>query len=181
MKKLHETLELTTVNEVLALVLALGHTKFVAGPLAIVPAATGNLLLELYTYLVLAQGKMSRLIGWGEVFFLQNNQSYAEPLFKMRASLQHLLYSSLGFASVLFVSPRPGDTTPQRECWIFHATAASGSFTGQCGGFGACHCTGSHPDLWNARTLEVSHEPISIAAQVATVTVQGIPPMDHVL
>ena len=86
--------------------------------------------------------------------------------------------------SVLFVSVDQAqalhipETTPQRECCIFHATAASESFAGRCGGFGACHYTGSHPDLWTARTLEVSHEPISIAAQVATVALQGIPPMD---
>ena len=65
-KKLNETLELMTVNEVLALSLALGPTNFVASPLAIVVdlAAAGN-LLEFYMYLVLNQGKMRGLIGLG--------------------------------------------------------------------------------------------------------------------
>ena len=77
-----------TVNELLALALALGPTTFVAGPLAImiVLVAAGNLLLEIYTYLVLAQVKLSGLVGLGEVLFLQINQDYTEPLLKLRAS-----------------------------------------------------------------------------------------------
>ena len=46
---------------------------------------------------------MSELIGPGEVLFLQKNQNYTEHLFTMRASLQHWLFSSLVFASGLFV------------------------------------------------------------------------------
>ena len=58
-KKLAETLESMTINEVLALVLAIGPTKIVAGPLGIVDdlVAAGNLII-FYTYLVPAQGKM---------------------------------------------------------------------------------------------------------------------------
>ena len=89
-EKLTETLELMNVSEVLALALASGPTKFVAGLLAIivdlVPAGDS---LEFYTYLVLAQGKMNGLIGLGEVLFMQNKQNYTEPLLKLRASLQH--------------------------------------------------------------------------------------------
>ena len=60
-------------------------------------------LLKFYTSLVLAQGKMSGLVGLAEVLFLQKNQNYTELLFKLRASLQLWLYSSLVFASDLFV------------------------------------------------------------------------------
>ena len=59
LKKLTDLLQRTTVNEVLALALALGPTKFVAGPLAIlVDLTTTGGILEFYTYLVLAQGKL---------------------------------------------------------------------------------------------------------------------------
>ena len=63
-----ETLEVMTINEVVALALALGPTKLVVGPLAIVVVlvAAGN-LLEFHTYLVLPQGKMNELVGLGEV------------------------------------------------------------------------------------------------------------------
>ena len=36
--------------------------------------------------MVLAQGKLNGLVCLGEVLFLQNNQKYTEPLFKLRAS-----------------------------------------------------------------------------------------------
>ena len=83
-KKLTDTLELMTVNEVLALVLALGPTGFVAGPLAIIIdlVAAGG-LLEFYTHLVLAQSKMNGLIGLGEVLFIQEKQNYTERLLKL--------------------------------------------------------------------------------------------------
>ena len=103
-KRLTDVLKRTTVNEVLALALALGPTKFVAGPLAImVDLVTAGGVLEFYTYLVLAQGKLSHLIGVGEVLFMQSGQNYTDHLFKMRASVQHWLYSSLVYASGLFV------------------------------------------------------------------------------
>ena len=103
-KKLTDTLELMTINEVRALALALGYTGFVAGPLAIlVDLVPAGGLLELYTYLILAQGKINGLIGLSEVLFMQDNQNYTESLLKLRASLQHWLYSPLVFASGLFV------------------------------------------------------------------------------
>ena len=46
---------------------------------------------------------MNSLIGLCEVLFLRNKKDYTEPLFKLRASLQHWLYSSLVIASGLFV------------------------------------------------------------------------------
>ena len=103
-KQLTDTLKRTTVNEVIALALALGLIKFVAGPLAIiVDLVTAGSVLEFYTYLVLAQGKLCCLIGLGEVLFMQNGQIYTNDLFQMRASVQHWLYSSLSYASGLFV------------------------------------------------------------------------------
>ena len=90
LQQLIDILKGTTVNEVLALALALGLTKFVAGPLAIVvDLVTAGGVLEFYTYLVLTQGKLTSLLGCGEVLFLQNGHNYTEHLFRMRASLQH--------------------------------------------------------------------------------------------
>ena len=103
LQKLTEVLRESSVNEVLALALALGP-KFVAGPLAIVvDLVTSGGVLEFYTYLVLAQGKLTSLLGCGEVLFTQNGHSYTEHLFPMRASVQHWLYSTLIYASGLFV------------------------------------------------------------------------------
>ena len=102
--KLTEVLKGTSVNEVLALALALGPTKFVAGPLAIVvDLVTSGGVLEFYAYLVLAQGKLASLLGCGELLFTQNGHNYSEQLFRMRASIQHWLYSTLIYASGLFV------------------------------------------------------------------------------
>ena len=73
LQKLTDVLEGTSVNEVLALALALGPTKFEAGPLAIVvDLVTSGGVFEFYTYLVLAQGKLSSLLGRG------GNPLYAE-------------------------------------------------------------------------------------------------------
>ena len=104
LQKITEVLKETSVNEVLALALAVGPTKFVAGPLAIVvDLDTSGGVLEFYTYLVLAQGKLASLLGCGEILFTQNVHNYTEPLFRMRASVQHWLYSKLIYASGLFV------------------------------------------------------------------------------
>ena len=64
LQRLTKTIKETSVNEVLALALALGPTKFVVGPLAIVvDLVTSGGVLEFYTYLVLAQGKPTSLLG----------------------------------------------------------------------------------------------------------------------
>ena len=82
LQRLTETLKETSVNEVLALALALGPTKFVAGPLAIVvDLVTSGGVLEFYTYLVLAQGKLTSLLGCGEILFAQKGHNYTEHLF----------------------------------------------------------------------------------------------------
>ena len=104
LQKITEVLKETSMNEVLALALALGPNKFVAGPLAIVvDLVTSGGVLEFYTYLVLARGKLTSLLGCGEVLFTQNGHNYTEHLFQMRASVQHWLYSTLIYASGLFV------------------------------------------------------------------------------
>ena len=91
-KKKTDVLKRTTVNEVLALALALGPTKFVASSLAImVDLVTAGGILEFYTCVVLAQGKLSHLVGVGEVLVMQSGQTYTDHLFKMRASVQHWL------------------------------------------------------------------------------------------
>ena len=84
-KKLTETFESMTMNEVVALALALGSTKFLTGLLAIaVNLVTAGNLIDIYTYLVLAEGKMNEPIGLGEVLFLKTKQNYTEPLLKLR-------------------------------------------------------------------------------------------------
>ena len=104
LEKLTEVHKGTTVDEVLALALALGPTKFVACPLVIVvDLVTSCGVLEFYTYLVPAQGKLTSLLKCGEILFMQNGHNYTEHLFKMRASAQHWLYSTLIYASGLFV------------------------------------------------------------------------------
>ena len=103
-RKLTDTSKRKTIDEVLALALALGPTKIEAGPLAIVvDLVTAGGVLEFYTCLVLAQGKLSSPIGFGEVLLMQNEHNYTDHLFKMRASVQHWLYSSLNYAFGLFV------------------------------------------------------------------------------
>ena len=104
LQKLTDVLKGTTINEMLAIARALGPSKFVAGPLAIVVdlVNTGG-VLEFYTYLVLAQGKLTCLLGYGEVLFLQNGYNYTEHLFRVSASVQHWLYSTLVYASGLIV------------------------------------------------------------------------------
>ena len=114
LQKLTDVLKGTSVNEVLALALALGPTKFVAGPLAIVvDLVTSFGVLEFYTYLVLAQGKLTSLLGCGEILFMQNRHNYTENMFRMRVSVQHWLYSTLIYASGLFV--RVGQTQPLHD------------------------------------------------------------------
>ena len=104
LQRLTEILKETSVNEVLALALALGPTKFAAGPLAIVvDLVTSGGVLEIYTYLVLAQGKLTSLLGCGEVLFTQNGHNYTQQMFRMRAPVQHWLYSTLIYASGIFV------------------------------------------------------------------------------
>ena len=68
-----------------------------------VDLTTAGGIFEFYTYLVLAQGKLTSLLGFGEVLFLQNGHNYTEHLFRMRASVQHWLHSTLVYASGLFV------------------------------------------------------------------------------
>ena len=102
--KLLETIGEATVGEVLALALTMGPTKFVAGPLALViDIVTSGDLITFYSYLVLAQGQLRSLTRWGHLMNSKDQQNYSAQLQRMRASIQHWLYSTLVFASGLFV------------------------------------------------------------------------------
>ena len=102
--KLLETIGETTIGEVLALALTMGPTKFVDGPLALlVDIVVSCDLTSFYSYLVIAQGQLRSLIRWGHLMTSKDQQDYSAQLERMRASVQHWLYSTLVFASGLFV------------------------------------------------------------------------------
>ena len=102
--KLLETIGEATVGEILAIALAMGPTKFVAGPLALlVDIVISCDLTVFYSYLVLAQGQLRSLTRWGHLMTSKDQQDYSAQLERMRASVQHWLYSTLVFASGLFV------------------------------------------------------------------------------
>ena len=102
--KLLETIGEATIGEVLALALTMGPTKFVAGPLALlVDIVISCDLTSFYSYLVIAQGQLRSLIRWGHLMTSKDQQDYSAQLERMRASVQHWLYSTLVFASGLFV------------------------------------------------------------------------------
>ena len=102
--KLLETIGETTVGEMLALALTMGPTKFVAVPLAmLVELVVSSDLVTFYSYLILAQGQLRSLTRWGHLLNSKDQQDYVTQLERMRASLQHWLYSTLVFASGLFV------------------------------------------------------------------------------
>ena len=102
--KLLETIGEATVGEVLALALTMGPTWFVAGPLALlVDVVTSGDLITFYSYLVLAQGQLRSLTRWGHLMNSNDQQNYSAQLERLCASIQHWLYSTLVFASGLFV------------------------------------------------------------------------------
>ena len=102
--KLLETIGEATVGEVLALALTMGPTKFVAGPLTmLVDVVISGDLITFYSYLILAQGQLRSLTRWGHLMKSKDQQNYAAQLERMRWSIQHWLYSTLVFASGLFV------------------------------------------------------------------------------
>ena len=102
--KLLETIGEAIVAEILALALAMGPTKFVAGPLALLAdTVIACDLTMFYSYLVLAQGQLRSLTRWGHLMTSKDQQDYSAQLERMRASIQHWLYSTLVFASGLFV------------------------------------------------------------------------------
>ena len=129
--KLLETIGEATVGEVLALALTMGPTKFVAGPLALlIDIVTSGDLITFYSYLVLAQGKLRSLTRWGHLISSKDQQNDSAQLERMRASIQHWLYSTLVFASGLFVGVDQSQPLhnaerqiPKGVCRISHATA----------------------------------------------------------
>ena len=181
----------TTVNEVLALALALGPTKLVAGSLAIVVdlVTTGG-VLEFYTYLVLAQGKLTSLLGCGEILFLQNGHNYTEHLFRMRASVQHWFYSTLVYASGLFVGVdeaqplHDSDTQLPRGNVGYPMSQHLADLTlAEVEDLVPKVAPVLIPIFGPLGLLRYPTKPVSMAVQIATVSIftylQGSPPMDY--
>ena len=190
LQKLTGVLKWTTVNEVLALALALGPTKFVAGPLAIVVdlVTTGG-VLEFHTYLVLAQGKLTSLLGCREVLFLQNGHNYTEHLFRMRASVQHWLYSTLVYGSGLFVGvdqAQPlhnSDAQLPRENAGFPMPQQLANLTLAEVDLVPVVAPVLIPIFGPLGLLRYPTKPVSLAVHIATVSIstclQGSPPMNY--
>ena len=88
--KLLKTIGEATVGEVLALALAMGPAKFVAGPLVLlVDIVISCDLTSFYSYLILAQGQLRSLTRWGHLMTSKDQQDYSAQLERMRASVQH--------------------------------------------------------------------------------------------
>ena len=99
-----ETIEEMTIGEVLVLALAVGPTKLLAGPLALmIKIVVSCDLIMFYSYMILAQGQFRSLACWSHILHSKDQQNYSAQLERMRASMQHWLYSSLVFATGLFV------------------------------------------------------------------------------
>ena len=85
-----------TIGEVLALVLAAGPAKFLAGPLTLLIEIVGSCdLIMFYNYMILAQGQLRSLTRWSHVLYVKDQQDYSAQLERLRASMQHWLYSTL--------------------------------------------------------------------------------------
>ena len=75
-----------------------------AGPLALLIEIVVSFdLIMFFSYLGLAQGQLRSLIRWGHILYTKDQQDYSAQLQRLRASVQHWLYSTLVFASGLFV------------------------------------------------------------------------------
>ena len=191
LKKLTDLLQRTTVNEVLALTLALCLTKFVAGPLAIlVDLTTTGGILEFYTYLVLAQGKLTSLLGSGEVLFLQNGHNYTDHLFRMRDSVQHCLYSTLIYASGLIVGVdqaqplhHPDAQLPRENAGFPLPQHLADLTLAEVEDLVPVIAPVLIPIFGALGVLRYPTKPVSMAVQVATVSIftylQGIPTMSY--
>ena len=124
--KLWETIGEATVGEVLALALVMGPTEFVAGPLALlVDIVISCDLTTFYSYLVIAQGQLRSLTRWGHLMTSKDQQDYSARLERMRASVQHWLYSTLVFASGLFVGVDQSQPLHNSDSQIPRETADS--------------------------------------------------------
>ena len=92
--KLLETIGEATIGEVLALALAMGPTKFVAGPPALlVDIVISCDLTSFYSYLVIAQGQLRSLIRWRHLMTSKDQQDYSAQLERMRASVHSTDYT----------------------------------------------------------------------------------------
>ena len=191
LQKLTDVLKGTSVNEVLALVLALGPTKFVAGPLAfVVDLVTSCGVLEFYSYLVLVQGKLTSLLGCGEILFMQNGHNYTEHLFRMRASVQHWLYSTLIYASSLFVGVDqaqplhdPGTQLPRENPGFPLPRQLADLTLAEVEDLVPVVAPVLIPIFGALGLLRYPTKPVSLAVHIATVSIftylQGSPPMSY--
>ena len=103
--KLIESLGEMTIGDVLALAVAVGPAKIVAGPLALlIEIGVSCYLIMFYSYLILAQGQLHSLARWGHILYMKDLHDYSAQLERLRASMQHWLYSTLVYASGLFVN-----------------------------------------------------------------------------
>ena len=102
--KLLETIGEKTIGEVLALALAAGPTKFVAGSLALlIEIVVSCDLIMFYSYLILAQGQLRSMVHWSHILYTKDQQNYSAQQERIRASMPHWLFSTSVFASGLFV------------------------------------------------------------------------------
>ena len=122
--ELLETIGEATVGEVLAFALTMGPTKFVAGPLALlVDIVISCDLISFYSYLVIAQGQRRNLTRSGHLKTSKDQQNYSAQLKRMRASVQHWLFSTLVFASGLFVGVDQSQLLHNSDRQILRETA----------------------------------------------------------
>ena len=121
---------------------------------------------------------------------MQNVQNYTDHLFKMRASVQHWLYSSLVYASSLFVgvdqaqSLHNPDTQLPRENAVFPLPQQLADLTlAEVEDLVPVIALVLIPIFGPLGLLRYPTKPVSMAVHVATVSIftylQGRPPMDY--
>ena len=101
---LSETIGAMSINELLALMLAFGQQRFVAGPMMILAELIAECSLErLFSYLVMTRRDMKRLLALAEILKKKDAQGYSEHLEAMKLSLWHWLDCTLVCSSGVFV------------------------------------------------------------------------------
>ena len=92
------------LNEVIALMLAFGQKRFVAGPMMILAdLVTECNLVWLFSYLVIERGAITGLKVLAELLKKKDAQDYPAHLESMKLSLYHWIYCTFVFASRLVV------------------------------------------------------------------------------
>ena len=93
--KLSHTIEEMSLNEVLALMLAFGQQRFVAGPVMILAELIAECRLErFFAYLVMARGIMYELLAFVGIL-KKKAQGHLEHLEAMKLSFWQWIYGSL--------------------------------------------------------------------------------------